>query len=319
DRHRAGPPLEALARRDRRRHGRPARPLRLASGAPDAGRARDRPVILGLSAMAVANAAVLLAAHAVVRRLRTGLGSVDVVLFLLVRILLISATVLGAGLARILHPLGLGLLGAAALALLLSAGVHRDWPSLRPLPWGRLWTAVGGLLLARLLLQVWFFAPAFDDVLSYHLPKVAEWVRAAAIPAPLGSDPRAAFPAGFELVEAWWVVFLHHDLLVEMAGVEFLLLAGASVHALAAGLGWSARTAGIAALLFVLGPGLYFQATSCLNDGAVAALLAAALALIVAGARLPLVLVPIFLGAGVKPTALLALPGIVLTGALIPR
>jgi hypothetical protein len=276
-------------------------------------------VILGLSAMAVANAATLLAAHAVVRKLRMGLGSVDVVLFLLVRILLISVAVLGAGLARVLHPLSLGLLGATTLALLVWGGAHRHLPSLRPFPWGRGWTIVGGLLLARLLMQVWIFAPAFDDVLSYHLPKVAEWVRAAAIPAPLGSDPRAAFPAGFELIETWWVVFLHHDALVEMAGVEFLLLAGASMHALATGLGWSARTAGIAALLFILGPGLYFQATSCLNDGAVAALLAAALALIAAGAPLPLLLLPLFLGAGVKPTALLALPGILLTAALIPR
>jgi hypothetical protein len=275
-------------------------------------------VILGLLALAAANAAILLGAHALLDRVRTGKPSTDLTLFLLLRILLISLAVLAAGAAKLLNPAALGLAGVAVLALLIGSGAHRRLPRFRWGSWGPGWRILGGFLLCRLLAQVWLFAPSFDDTLSYHLPKVAEWVRAGAITTQLGSDPRAWFPSGFELLETWWTVFLHHDVLIEMAGVEFLLLAGAALHALAGGLGWSERCARLAGLLFMLGPGLYFQATSCLNDGAVVALLVAALALVVAGVPGSLVLVPVFLGVGVKPTYLLALPGIAVVAALFP-
>src|SRR5439155_312253 len=81
--------------------------------------------------------------------------------------------------------------------------------------------------------------------------------------------------SGFELIETWWVVFLHHDVLIELAGVEFLLLSGAGAYALAREMGWSGKCASRAALLFIMTPGLHLQATSCLNDGPVAALITA--------------------------------------------
>ncbi|MFN3484666.1 MAG: hypothetical protein ACK44W_04185 [Planctomycetota bacterium] len=265
---------------------------------------------LGFLWMLVANAAALLGAHALTRRIGTGEGSLDAVLFLLVRLLLISAAIIVAGLTRTLSALGLGLLGAAALAVLIAFGAHRRlrWPTLPMV--GLVMGVFASLVLARLLAQVWFFAPYFMDTLSYHLPKVAEWVRAGAFTREMGVDTHASFPAGFELVETWWVVFLHHDVLIEMAGVEYLVLAFVATYALAKHVGITDAGAFFAGLVYVMTPGLHLQATSCANDGPVSALVVATAALAARHAPLPLLLLSAGLGIGVKATYLYALPGL---------
>jgi len=267
-------------------------------------------VIVGLLAMIVANAAAILGARSLLERVQVGKPAVDFLIFLLLRLLLISGVMLAAGAARMLGPIPLGLAGAVVGAALVARGVHR---TLLPLPrpqWDRWIVAVFAIVGLRLLLQTWILAPYNGDALSYHLPKIAEWVRAGALTLDLGPDPRAAFPAGFELIETWWVVFLHHDVLIELAGVEFLVLAGAAAYAIARELEWDEKVASISALAFVLTPGLHQQATSCLNDGPVAALVAATAALIVARADPLLILIPVGLGTGIKPTYVFALPGL---------
>jgi hypothetical protein len=274
-------------------------------------------MILGFLAMLVANAATILGARSLLRLVRIGKASTDVVLFLLLRFVLISAAVLIAGAAHGLTPGVLGLAGLAALAALVARGAHRGLVPVHPLNWDRWVLAAFALLALRLLLQVWFFAPYSGDALYYHLPKVAEWVRAGAITRETGADLRSLHPAGFEVYEIWWTVFLHHDVLIEMAGVEFLVLAGAATYALAREFGWTEKVASVAALIFVLTPGLSLQATACLNDAPVAALVVATLALIVAKAHPLLLLVPIGLGTGIKPTFVYALPGLGLTLLLL--
>jgi hypothetical protein len=276
-------------------------------------------MILGVLAMIAANGAVALGARLLLARIAVGRPAVDVVLFLLLRLLLISAAVLIAGSAGGLTAPVLGIAGAAALALLFALGAHRGLrrPSLEG--WDRWVIVLAALVAVRLLLQVWFLAPFHDDTLSYHLPKIAEWIRSGGFTRELGSDPRTPFPAGFELIETWWVVFLHHDALIEMAGVEFLVLAGAGAFALAREMGWSVKSASIAALFFVLTPGLHLQATSCLNDGPVAALVVASAALILARVPPALILVPVGLGIGIKPTTAYALPGLAVIAWLCRR
>lgn len=276
-------------------------------------------MILGALCMVVANAAVLLGAHALLDRLRSGKPAADLALFLILRFLIVSAAVLVAGLMRCFTPLVLGGAGAVALALLISAGAHRRLPRWSAPAWGAGWTLLFAAVFLRLLLQVWFFAPYLGDSLAYHLPKIAEWVRGGGFTGEMGIDPRSTFPAGFELIEAWWVVYLHHDVLIEMAGVEFYLLAVVSVYALADALGWGSRAATAAAALFALNPATVFQATSAANDGAVTALVLATAALIAAGSPPLLLLLPVAMGAGIKPTYLYALPGLVLLQALLPR
>ena len=273
-------------------------------------------MIAGLAWMVAANAGTLLAAHAALRRVRSGKGSLDLALFMLFRLVLVSFLVLVAGAARILTPTGLGLLGAGLLGALLLTGEHRRLPRFRRPDIALLPALFLGLVVLRLLLQVWFFAPYAGDALSYHLPKIAEWVQAGGFAREQGADDRSTFPAGFELVETWWVAFLHHDALIEMAGVEFFALALAASHALAVEMGLSRRAAMVACLAAACTPGMMIQATSCLNDGPVAALLVAAAALIVARAHPALVAVPVLLGLGIKPVFGYALPGMALLAFL---
>jgi hypothetical protein len=166
---------------------------------------------------------------------------------------------------------------------------------------------------------VWFFAPFQRDALTYHLPKIGEWIQHAGFTAEWGLDLRSTFPAGFELVEAWWVAPLRHDVLIEMAGLEFLLLGAAATYDLARRLEIGPRFAFLAALLYALTPGLCLQATSCLNDGAAAAAWTATAALTFRAVPATLLLLPLGLGIGVKPTYVYALPGLVVVGALIAR
>jgi len=275
-------------------------------------------MIAGFLALVACNAAVLLGARRLAQDLSTGKPAVDFLLFLLLRTLLISAAVLAAGLSHLLAPLPLGVAGMAALVLLRGRARRLPFPG-DPVPWNPILVGAAGLLALKALGQVWFFAPYAADVLTYHLPKVAEWVCAGGFTRELGLNPRVTLPAGFELLEAWWVVFLHHDVLVEMAGVEMLLLASAAVYALAREFRLEPPIAFAAALLFAATPGLQVQATSGMNDVAAVALTLSTAALVVARAGAPRILAAVALGAGIKATTAYALPGLLLLGFLERR
>lgn len=274
--------------------------------------------MLGILWMLIANAAVLGVAVCLLRRFRTG-SEVDWPLLLVLRIAILSAAVLLFGLLGILTPASLGLAGAAVLIYLFAVRAHRPWPGLPRLEAGPVALAITAIVAIRLAWQVGAFSPHVGDTLTYHLPKVAEWIRAGGFTRELGADERASFPAGFELIETWWVVFLRHDALIEIAGIEFLLLAFAAVHSLGKTLALAPRTAYGAALLFVMVPSFHLQATSCLNDGAVSALLLTALAFVAARAPFPLVAGVIGLGIGVKPTFAYALPGVAFLAFAVRR
>ena len=275
-------------------------------------------MMLGGLFLLTSNAAVLLGAHALRQRLRPQAGPSDLLLVLLLRLLLVSLVVLAAGLTGTLSAAPLGLAGLATIVLL-----RQDVP--RGL-WARLfllgkspWFLLSAVLGARLTAQAWLFAPFLEDALGYHLPKIAEWIQAGGFVPELGTHTHAAFPAGFELVEAWWVVFLHHDVLIELAGIEFLLLGGGAVHALARGMGLSERASLLGAMAFVTSPGFHLQATSCLNDGAASALVLSTAALLVRRESWTWLLLPIGLGMGIKPSYVYAVPGLVLLAFLLRR
>lgn len=275
----------------------------------------------GLAWMIVANAAVLLAARTAVRRCGTGRPAADLVLFLLFRFAFIMALVIATGLAGLLTPLGLGLVSAALLAALLARGERLDFPWNLDLTPGipRLALVFLAIFAARAVFQTLIYVPIDGDATSYHLPKVAEWARAGHLLVDLGNDPRAWFPSGLELVEAWWVIFLHHDVLIELAGLEFLLLAGAATWALAGWLGLGPFGSMVASLAVATAPGLSGQAISGLNDGAAAGLVLAGAALVVHRAPPALLIFLGGLAAGVKPTAVYALPGLLLLMFLVRK
>ncbi|MBV8880657.1 MAG: hypothetical protein JO332_11865 [Planctomycetaceae bacterium] len=263
----------------------------------------------GLVWMVLGNAGLLLAAHAACRRLRTGRPALDGLLFVLVHLVLISVAVLAAGVGGFLTPRGLGIPATGLLALLVLAGEQKTLPRPTRPDAGLAVLILSGLLAARLVLQVWFLSPMSGDACAYHLTKVAEWVRAGAFTREMGLDSHATFPAGFELIDTWWVVFLHHDVLIEAAGAEFALLGFLAVRALALGLGSSSRAAWTAATLYVLTPAFSVQAVSCLNDAPVAAGILSIAALVAERAHPALVLIPLGLVLGIKGTGVYALPG----------
>ena len=276
-------------------------------------------MIEGLLWMALAHGALLLSSHAVLRRIRTETPLLNGVLFVLLHLLLVSGVVLVAGLTGLLRPRPLGIFGAVLLAALLILREHREIRLPSKPDVGRATAALALLIGLRLLLQVWFFAPCDGDAVSYHLPKIAEWVQRGAFTREMGSDYVAPFPAGFEILETWWVVFLRHDVLIEMAGVEFALLAFLAVRLLAAGLGLSPRPAFLAGTLYVLTPTFTLQNVACLNDAPVAALILTVAAFVVTRAHPILLLLPIGLVAGIKATGLYAMSGFAVLAFLLRK
>lgn len=269
-------------------------------------------MIAGLLWMALANAGVCMGSLALLSKVRTGRPGLDLVLFVILRVTLISAAVLAAGWAGILTGTTLGIAGT--LVVVVRAASRRpafSWAPFLPAA-DRITKILAALLAARLLGQVWFFSPFEADTLSYHLPKVGEWVQSGRIGTELGLDARAWLPAGLELIETWWVLFLHHDVLIQMGGVEFLFLAFAGARALALEAGFSDRSSSLCGLAYALAPGLQAQAVGCLNDGAVAALWVATAALIWGRAHPALLAAAAGLGLGTKPTFALAIPGLLL-------
>jgi hypothetical protein len=269
-------------------------------------------VILGLLSMLAANVAVTLGALSITQRVSSGRRSMDAVLILLVRYILIAVAVLATGLARCLNPGALGILALLGIAAWAASGEQRRLPrlSMPELGWP-LWLAMA-VVVGRLLWQVWFFAPYSVDPLSYHLPKMAQWIQQGALLPYPGADVRETFPAGFELLETWWCVFLHHDVLIEMAGVEFLALGAAATAALARSAGIGLRGSVVAAGLYAITPAPMLHATGCMNDGPVAAVQLAALAL-AAGRGHPLLIASaLAVGVGLKPTFASVVPGVAL-------
>jgi len=274
-------------------------------------------VIPGALLMVAANAASILAAAGLTKRLGTGRRATDLTLFLLIRLLLIMSAVLLGGLTHTLTRWALGLTGTAALIMLLVARTHRTLPRVDFREVGKPLLIAAVVVSLRLLAQVWLFAPHLGDAVAYHLPKVGEWVRAGGFTGEMGLHPHVAFPAGFELVETWWVLFLGHDVLIEMAGVEFVALGFAATGALARHVGIGRRASFFAGLLYVVTPGFHLSATSCLNDAPAAALVVTTMTLVAARAPWPLVLVAVGLGVGIKPTYGFALPGAALLAFLL--
>jgi len=265
--------------------------------------------LAGLALAAVANLAVLFAAHAIVRNLNIAVLCNRVLAFWLLRLFLISLLMLVLGVAHCLNRWVIGVLAAIGVGMMLRRGDHRHIRMPQLTSWDIRLTVVACVVGARLLLQVLFFSPHLGDALAYHLPKIPQWVQEGGFTLEMGIHPHVSFPAGFELLETWWVIFLHHDALVEMAGVEFVVLAFLATYSIARHLQASPNTCFFSGLIYALTPGFHLSATSCLNDAAVAALVIATFAAAIWSFGLPLLLVVMSLGVGTKATYAYALPG----------
>ena len=160
--------------------------------------------------------------------------------------------------------------------------------------------------------------PLTFDALTYHLGKVAQWIHSGSLALPDLPVKRVFWPSGMELLNAWWAVFLHHELLIETPGLFFHALAVAAVWAIARGAGFSRALAGWAAVLFSVTPAVVVHGTTCLTDLPTAAVFLYLLALWSAPAtdaetarrRWWLSAAAFCYGLGVKPTIAFMAPGL---------
>jgi hypothetical protein len=177
------------------------------------------------------------------------------------------------------------------------------------------------LIGLRMLAHVWFLSPYIWDTLSYHLPKVADWIQHEGLVVLPTPERRSFWPANFELFQTWFVVFFHHDFLIEAAGLPFYLLAGVSLYSIGRSLNFPKRWCAFMALLYAMTPAVFMNAVSCKNDVAVAALYLFALALLldyrVHGGKwehLVPVVVGILWAVGIKATMVFIAPGLIVLG-----
>jgi len=300
-----------------------------------------------LAAWLVAAGFILLLAYVTLRPLRSARPGLDVVIYLLLAVFLTSLFTFVAGVAGLLRPGPLAAMAVAGLAILLAVASIRsslreipdDLRSLRDAsralwaglpPWLRLLTALGiGLGVARFAFLIWALPPFVWDSLTYHLTNVAHWIQAGRIELFDTPVDRIYSPANYELLATWFGVFLHHDVVVEAAGLPAYLIGLASVYCIGRSLGASRSAAWIGMLAYGSTPALLIATTGTKNDPHVAGYFLAALALAIdlSGGRssdpaqnslgeMLSIALALLLAAGTKTYIAHLLPGLFLIAAL---
>lgn len=127
------------------------------------------------------------------------------------------------------------------------------------------------VIVGRQLFHVWFLPPYVYDVLVYHLPRVADWVREGRIVMQQSGVLRTWWPASFELLQTWVAVFYHHDAFVELPGLICCAVLLLATYSLLRSMRVGRRLGAWLTVATALAPSVLFQAVSCKNDLAVAA------------------------------------------------
>ncbi len=279
--------------------------------------------------MLVGHAGAWLLAIALMARLRTGSKALDVVGAFVLNALIVTILVLLLGSVKLINVWGLAGAGLAVGAIGLAMGgarilregaiaardAARSAKAESPFLF---WTAMTLLLLVvvRGLFNTWYYGPTVLDSAQYHLPRLGAWIQTGGLHRPDLLDLRGFFPAGMQVLQAWWVGFLHHDVIIEGASLQLVATGAVACAALARRMGTTTGQALLAGALFAACPAALLQGASELNDAALAGLVIAAFALAFRPAEtassLALATAAAGIGAGIKPTMLFAAPGIVL-------
>ena len=284
---------------------------------------------VGLAYLLLATACIALAILPWWRRLRVGGIALSVAVLLFLMCLTLSAVVLVTGLLGVLRPvpvLILSALGAAAALIpatprMQIAGVlAHARRAVQQHRWLVLGTSISLLpIVIRSAVHAWCLPPFVTDVMTYHLPKVADWVRSGSLDMVETSIPRAWWPAGFELLQTWCCLFSHHDGLVELAGLPFMAIAYLSVWAIARQVGCRRMWSLLAATIYIYTPGVVLNSISGKNDVAIASLFLLAVALAVdlwacprrPGRSFVWLLAVLAAAVGIKPSIVFMAPGLV--------
>ena len=296
-------------------------------------------MLLRIVQMVIGNIFVTVATIHFYRLLRTRIAHLDIPLFTFLWIYITTLYTFVLGLARLLEPNKIAIISLVGL-IVLAAPYWKDYGRwlghlctffrrlwhFRPSLLDALLLFLGLIELGRIAVHVWYIPPYMWDAMTYHLPNVAEWVQKERIYTITAATARTNWQATLEVFETWFAVFLHHDLLIELAGVAFWVLVGTSVYAIARTLNFSYRLSIFAALLYLYTPLVSLCVTDCGNDlplaGPFLLCVVFALALLQHGFRekfqpghLLLILVMAFsYGVGLKAVAVFIAPGLLLLG-----
>jgi hypothetical protein len=127
--------------------------------------------------------------------------------------------------------------------------------------------------------------PFVWDSLTYHLTNVAHWTQVGRIELFTTSVNRIYNPANFEVLTSWFTLFLHHDVVIEAAGLPVYVLGLAAVYAIGRRLDLSPSSSLMAALAYGSTPAVLLATTGTKNDPHVAAYYLSALAIVLHLAR----------------------------------
>jgi len=234
--------------------------------------------------MFIGNLFVFVASVYIFRCLRTRIFHLDISIFSFIFLYTATLYTFILGLAKLLEPNKIALISMVGLTFLFIPALRnrKQWISFFRVQIGSLRSVriskLGALLLllallqlARILFHVWYLSPYVWDTMTYHLPNVAEWVQKQHLHAITTPVTRSYWPATFEVLETWFAVFLHHDILIQLGGVLCYFVAGMSVYAMARILGTGNLLSACIALFYLYTPSLAIHATSCNTDLPVAA------------------------------------------------
>ena len=304
-------------------------------------------MLVSALAWVLSTAFVTLLAYLLARFLGGRLDSLFVATFLFLWIFLVTAFLLLMGLIGLLSPVPLLLASLLGLVILLVPGSLRTkaieivsdlrklrravggWWSTLPI-WLRWLTGIVLLVsVLRFAALILIFPPFVWDSLTYHLTNVAEWTQRGRIMLFDTSMTRIYTPANYETFTLWFTVFIHHDVVVEMAGLPAYALAVLSVYVIARRLDFSRSASWLGALTFASTPALLLATTGTKNDPHIAAYYLFALAVIVALfsnptereqpnllGQLTLLAVTILYAFGTKAYIAHILPGILIIAAI---
>ena len=255
-------------------------------------------MFLGVLAWLVCSLFVLMAVMCLASLLRTGRPALDALALAYLPIFVITFFLLVMGLLGRLRPLDLTLVsvtaGAGLLAIPATRRVLLGWPAdVRSAcrQWGEWWAGLPRplrvfttfafvLSLLRFAFLILALPPFVWDSLTYHLTNVAHWTQQGRIELFTTPVTRIYNPANFEVLASWFTVFLHHDVVIEAAGLPVYVLSLAAVYVLARRVGASTAGALIGALAYAATPALLLATTGTKNDPHVAAYYLSALAIV---------------------------------------
>jgi hypothetical protein len=255
-------------------------------------------LLLGLTSWVVSTTFIFVLCCLLFSRLKTDRFVSNLVGFVSLLLFAATAYFLVLGLMGVLTPGRLLAIGGVGLAIIILIPASRHelhkWPDQlhelgkigtlwwADLPrWLRWFTAF--ILIAsaaRFTFLILALPPFVWDSLTYHLTNVAEWTQRGQITLYETSVNRIFTPANYETFALWFTVFLHHDVVVEAAGLPAYLLAIVSVYAIGRMLDFSRAASWLGALAYAMTPALLLAVTGTKNDPHMAAYFLAMLAII---------------------------------------